>query len=197
MPAAERREQVLQAAERAFAAGGFAGTSTDQVAREAGVSQPYVVRMFGTKADLFRDVFARATARVVGTMRAAAQAEDPRAAMGAAYVGLLDDRDLLRVMMHGFVGGEDPVIGDLARQTLLDVYRLARDLPGASPDEARAFVAQGMLINVLVAVRAAEHASGDLDMREFVECALGADVAQVAASRGSAEAPAVVATVRR
>src|SRR6187455_2022469 len=60
MNAGERREQILAAASRAFAQSGYAGTSTDAVAKEAGVSQPYVVRMFGTKAELFRSVFARA-----------------------------------------------------------------------------------------------------------------------------------------
>src|SRR5213596_3255057 len=64
MNADERRDQVLAAATRAFAGGGYAGTSTDVVAREAGVSQPYVVRMFGTKLELFLAVFERATDRV-------------------------------------------------------------------------------------------------------------------------------------
>src|SRR3954449_3918510 len=64
MSADDRRAQVLAAATRAFARTGYAGTSTDAVAREGGVSQPYVVRMFGTKLDLFLAVFDRATDRV-------------------------------------------------------------------------------------------------------------------------------------
>ena len=67
MNADERREQVLDAATRAFARTGYAGTSTDVVAREAGVSQPYVVRMFGTKRDLFLAVFERSTHRIQDT----------------------------------------------------------------------------------------------------------------------------------
>ena len=58
MNADDRRQLVLEAATRAFARGGYAGTSTDRVAREAGVSQPYVVRIFGTKLELFLEVFA-------------------------------------------------------------------------------------------------------------------------------------------
>src|SRR3982751_3289838 len=64
MSAEDRRELVLEAATRAFARGGYAGTSTDAVAKEAGVSQPYVVRMFGTKLDLFLEVFERAVGRI-------------------------------------------------------------------------------------------------------------------------------------
>src|SRR3954447_10033839 len=64
MNADDRRELVLEAATRAFAGGGYAGTSTDAVAKEAGVSQPYVVRIFGTKLDLFLEVFERACGRI-------------------------------------------------------------------------------------------------------------------------------------
>src|SRR3954464_15324522 len=64
MSAEERRELVLAAAARAFARSGYAGTSTDAVAREAGVSQPYVVRIFGTKLELFLEVFERSVTRI-------------------------------------------------------------------------------------------------------------------------------------
>ena len=60
----DRRELVLDAAVRAFARGGYAGTSTDAVAKEAAVSQPYVVRIFGTKLDLFLEVFHRVMERI-------------------------------------------------------------------------------------------------------------------------------------
>ena len=60
----ERRELVLAAATRAFSRNGYAGTSTDAVAREADVSQPYVVRIFGTKLELFLEVFTLATLRI-------------------------------------------------------------------------------------------------------------------------------------
>src|SRR3954468_22886846 len=64
MSAEDRRELVLEAGTRAFAHGGYHGTSTDAVAKEAGVSQPYVVRIFGTKLDLFLEVFERAVGRI-------------------------------------------------------------------------------------------------------------------------------------
>lgn len=176
MSGAERREQVLAAATRAFATGGYAGTSTDQVAREAGVSQPYVVRMFGTKQELFREVFARVTERVIETVRAAASdAVDPPAALRAAYAGLAADRDPLLVMLHGVVEGGDPEVGALARRTLLDLYRVARDVPGGTPQEARDVLAHGMLITVLVAVSVADGPDDGADLRELVECALGPD----------------------
>src|SRR6476659_2161123 len=101
MSADERREQVLGAATNAFARSGYAGTSTDHVAREAGVSQPYVVRMFGTKLDLFLAVFERSTDRIkeaFGGVLAEgpfhSESADDCKRLGAAYTGLLADRDM-------------------------------------------------------------------------------------------------------
>ncbi|WP_410790027.1 TetR/AcrR family transcriptional regulator [Kribbella sp. C-35] len=53
LTAAERGEEVLGAAIQAFGRSGYAGTKTDEIARLAGVSQPYVIRLFGTKQQLF------------------------------------------------------------------------------------------------------------------------------------------------
>ena len=47
--AAERRETVLVAAQAAFAQRGLHGTSTEEIAAAAGISQPYLFRLFGTK----------------------------------------------------------------------------------------------------------------------------------------------------
>ena len=53
LTADERRAAVIEAAVIAFAEGGLAGTSTEDIARLAGVSQPYLFRLFGTKRELF------------------------------------------------------------------------------------------------------------------------------------------------
>lgn len=56
MPRAQRREQILDAATRAFARAGFANTSLDAIAREAGVTPVILYRHFASKADLYREV---------------------------------------------------------------------------------------------------------------------------------------------
>src|SRR3954463_6195316 len=100
MTAEDRREQVVAAATRAFARTGYAGTSTDVVARESGVSQPYVVRMFGTKQQLFLEVFQRAVGRIKAAFQAVLDGYGPEAPfdpeqdtdwaeLGAAYTELL------------------------------------------------------------------------------------------------------------
>src|SRR3954468_19509258 len=102
MGADERRDLVLEAATRAFARAGYAGTSTDAVAKEAGVSQPYVVRIFGTKLELFLEVFQHATDRIAEAFQGVLDEGpfDPDddgdwGRLGAAYTGLLADRDFL------------------------------------------------------------------------------------------------------
>ncbi|ANS27608.1 TetR family transcriptional regulator [Rhodococcus opacus] len=180
MSATERRELVLAAASRAFARDGYHGTSTDAVAREAGVSQPYVVRMFGSKSRLFADVFDRAMRRIMDTFEphfddVAADPENDESwlPMGIAYTELLEDRDLLLVMMHGFTSGANPEIGALARDWMSRLYTQIRTRTGCSPEQARTFIANGMLLNTLLAMQVPEHAGQDPALEELAVCAFG------------------------
>ena len=173
MTAGERREQILHVALSVFAAGGYIGTTTDQVARAAGVSQPYVVRLFGGKQQLFAEVYVRASNRVVEALAAVEPGPDATREMGEAYVGLLADRDLLLLLLHGFASGSEPEIGRLARHTLSEAFRLYRERTGEGENEARVFVAHGMLINVLLAVGAPEHAGEDAALDALTVCTFG------------------------
>src|ERR671910_3594384 len=55
----ETKEKILDAAERLFAAHGFAGTSLRSVTKEAGVNLAAVHYHFGNKEDLLRAVLGR------------------------------------------------------------------------------------------------------------------------------------------
>jgi AcrR family transcriptional regulator len=55
----DTKERILDAAERLFAAHGFAGTSLRAVTKEAGVNLAAVHYHFGTKEDLLRAVLSR------------------------------------------------------------------------------------------------------------------------------------------
>ncbi|MCO7273100.1 MULTISPECIES: TetR/AcrR family transcriptional regulator [Cellulosimicrobium] len=168
----ERREQILDAATAVFAEGGYAGTSTDQVARAANVSQPYVVRLFGTKEELFREVFDRIATEVLARFEAVRPGPDAKAAMVEAYTRLVADPDQLRVLMHGFVLGSDPVLGSRGREVLARSFDLYRARTGASDVEARDFVAQGMLLNTLFALQADAHADDDPSLAMLVRCTI-------------------------
>src|SRR5918992_4856314 len=99
-----RREEILEAAVREFAHGGLHGTSTDDIARRAGISQPYLFRLFGTKKDLSIAACRRCLEETGATMAAAAEdkgGEGALEAMGAAYIELLEAQPrALRLQMH-------------------------------------------------------------------------------------------------
>lgn len=59
LPRAERREQILRAATEAFARSGFAATSLDDVAHEAGVTRMVVYTHFESKTALYQAVLNR------------------------------------------------------------------------------------------------------------------------------------------
>ncbi|WP_328609335.1 TetR/AcrR family transcriptional regulator [Amycolatopsis sp. NBC_00345] len=64
LPRAERREQILDAATRAFARSGYAATGLDDVAAEAGITRVLLYRHFDSKNDMYRAVLDRAGARL-------------------------------------------------------------------------------------------------------------------------------------
>jgi AcrR family transcriptional regulator len=68
MPRAQRREQILDAATRAFARAGFTATGLDDIATEAGVSHVILYRHFASKTDLYRAVLDRACTRLADTV---------------------------------------------------------------------------------------------------------------------------------
>jgi AcrR family transcriptional regulator len=169
MSGTQRREEILVAARTVFAERGYAA-STDEVARAAGVSQPYVVRLFGTKRELFLEAYKVASAQIVAALTAVPAGPEAAMRMGDAYIGVLADRDLLRLVMHGFIAGADEEVGRVARHTLGEAFRLFQERSGEDVQAARVFVAQGMLINVLLAVDAPAHLGEDAGLDALVQC---------------------------
>jgi AcrR family transcriptional regulator len=179
MNADDRRELVLAAATKAFSHGGYAGTSTDAVAKEAGVSQPYVVRIFGTKLALFLEVLERSCDRIREAFEAVLadgpfdpDSDDDWSRLGLAYTELLRDRDLLMVMMHGFSGGGVPEIAQCSRDGMSRIFATVRST-GCADEKAQEFIAHGMLLNVMLSIRTLEHLDDDPDLAALTTCAFG------------------------
>src|ERR1700746_1953110 len=105
--AAVRREEVLDAALFEFAEHGFEGASTEEIARRAGISQPYLFRLFGTKKELFKAAVSRCQREVLELFQRAAEGkrgEEALKAIGQAYQQLLEeDRVRLRMQMRAYV----------------------------------------------------------------------------------------------
>jgi AcrR family transcriptional regulator len=159
MTAKDRREQVLGAAMAVFARDGYEGTSTEDVARAAEVSQPYLFRIFSTKKALFIELVERGFERVSLAFGEAAEGlsgEEALAAMGAAYGQLLVDRDLLLLQMHAYAASNDPEIGATTRRCFRDLWEHVGVLSGVSSEMLTNFFAHGMLLNVIAALDATD-----------------------------------------
>ena len=155
MKAGERREAVLAAAVTEFAARGLAGTSTEDVARRAGISQPYLFRLFPTKKALFLTLVERCFRQVAATFEAAAAdrvGEDALDAMGDAYHELLEDRTLLLLQLQAYAACDDPEIRDATRTGFKELWALAERLSGLPYERIVTFFAMGMLMNVAAAM---------------------------------------------
>jgi AcrR family transcriptional regulator len=160
MPAAERREMVLEAAIAEFAAHGLAGTSTEDVARQAGISQPYLFRLFPTKKALFIALIEHSFARVREAFIAAVgdlTGEDAMHAMGEQYGEMLRDRDALLLQLHCYAACDDPQIAEATRREFGRLWREVVRLSGAGDEEMQAFFAMGMLMNVIAAMDATSY----------------------------------------
>ncbi|MDR6906024.1 AcrR family transcriptional regulator [Agromyces sp. 3263] len=183
MKAADRRELILAAATAVFGAKTYVGTTTDEVARAAGVSQPYVVRLFGTKEKLFIAVIERAYAHLIDVFRAAMPG-DPEGRferMGTAYTSLLEERGMLPVIANSTALGGEPEIGRVARAGFSDIWRFLRDEAGMSAEETRQFMATGMLINAIVGLRLTGDYGNEVSATEVLEACFPDAVGKVRA----------------
>src|SRR5438874_9546671 len=91
--AAARREDVLDAALVEFSERGLEGASTEDIARRAGISQPYLFRLFGTKKGLFKASVARCFRETLELFQRAAEGkrgEEALLAIGRAYQAQLE-----------------------------------------------------------------------------------------------------------
>ena len=152
MSAQARREEIVVIAFRHFAGGGYAGTSTEAIAREAGISQPYLFRLFKTKRELFQACGDRCFAMITQVFEEAAAAAEPGEAlnaMGQAYIDrLLADRTALMFQIQAQTVA-DPKIRAAVRDGFNGLRATVARLGKVSEAETWSFFADGMLLNVI------------------------------------------------
>ncbi len=151
-----RREEILDAAMLEFAERGLHGASTEDIARRAGISQPYVFRLFGTKKELFRAVTARCFRQTLEMFQRAAEGHrgaEALEAMGEAYVHQLQtDSVRLRAQMQAYAACDDPDLCEVVRQGFGDLVAYAQRVSGLEPAHVARFFANGMLLNVFASM---------------------------------------------
>lgn len=153
--AEERRQAVLDAALTEFGDHGYEGASTDAIARAAGISQPYLFRLFRTKKELFFASIEQCFAETYGRFDEAAkglEGEEALRAMGAAYKAMIaEDPRRLREQMQSYAACDDPQIAAVVRRGFGRLVDLVES-KGADAERATSFFAAGMLINVMASM---------------------------------------------
>jgi AcrR family transcriptional regulator len=154
--AAERREDVLDAALEVFAEHGLSGASTDEIARRAGISQPYLFRLFGTKKELFIASTERCFRETLETFQRAGAGKTGQAALeaiGEAYGELIrSNPNRLRGQMQTYAACDDPEICAVARKGYGELVDYVERVSGADANRLSEFFARGMLINVVASM---------------------------------------------
>jgi AcrR family transcriptional regulator len=154
--AAARRDDVLDAALLEFADRGFEGASTEDIARRAGISQPYLFRLFGTKKELFKASVSRCFRETLEMFQRAAEGkrgEEALHAIGAAYMEQLEsERTWLRGQMQSYAASDDPEIRAVVRAGYGDLVAYVRRVSDADWPTVWNFFATGMLLNVLASM---------------------------------------------
>ena len=127
LAATERRAAVLETACRVFSQGSYRGTTTAEIAREAGVSEPILYRHFASKRDLYLACIDEAWRRVRVIWDAALVQEGESAecfnAMGRALHASKEKFVLSSLWVQALTeASEDPVIRRHMRRHLRDVH---------------------------------------------------------------------------
>lgn len=163
LPAEERRAALLDCACRVFSDGSYRGSTTAEIAREAGVTEPILYRHFESKRDLYLACFEESWTRVRALWEEAVAAEPEPAlwvgAMGQAFLESQEHRGVVsNLWIQAFSeSAEDPEIRRYVRKHMrevhgyvADVIRRAQAAGGVPPDrdpdaEAWIFLSIGLL----------------------------------------------------
>jgi len=118
-----RKQQILEAAAALFAERGYHKTTTAEVARSVGVTQPYVFHFFKTKEELYLAVLRQASGRILEAFSAAeAPPAELERRMGMAFTELLKTHrnEILLVMMA--YATPEPAVRAYTREEFDRVY---------------------------------------------------------------------------
>jgi AcrR family transcriptional regulator len=154
--ATERRDEILEAALHEFAAHGLDGASTESIAKTAGISQPYVFRLFGTKKKLFMasvERCLRETLEMFHTASAGLTGEEALNAIGETYTNLVaTDPVYLHAQLQSYAACGDAEIREVVRRGFGELVKYAERVSGLPSERIAHFFAKGMLLNVIASM---------------------------------------------
>ncbi|HSC50964.1 MAG TPA: TetR/AcrR family transcriptional regulator [Gaiellaceae bacterium] len=167
LPGPERRQAVVDTACRVFAKGSYHGSTTAQIARETGVTEPVLYRHFSSKRELYLACLDAVWERVRGVWeKALAREQDAGAALSAIGRAYLEERGAGRVVLVDLwiqaltEAAQDPEIRRALRAQVHEVHdfvagviRRSQEAGGViterDPDaEAWIFISLGLLTTI-------------------------------------------------
>jgi len=134
MAAAERRKHLVETATRLFTEGSYRGTTTAEIARAAGVSEPILYRHFASKRDLYlaalEDVWAKTREGWERTLSEASDACAAVEAIGKGHVSVRSPKLQLAELWVQALGeaSEDPELRRHLRRHMREVHDFVADL---------------------------------------------------------------------
>jgi AcrR family transcriptional regulator len=160
LTAAERREHLLEVAMHEFAQRGFEGGSTERIAAAAGISQPYVFRLFGSKHNLFVAVLERCFADTFAMFERCGEGltgQELLTAIGDGYTQMiLSQPARLQAQLAGYAACDDEAVRECVRGNYGRLVSFIEQRSGFGPERIATFFAKGMLLNVLTAMQLTE-----------------------------------------
>lgn len=188
LPAAKRREQLLDCAAELFASHGYARATTSELAKGAGVTEPIIYRHFKSKRDLFIALIERTGKRTIDQWRQdLANAEDPadrlKTLIGDNPMVSRQGRDAYRVFLQAITEVDDDEIHKAWGTHIHSLHQfLAMELARAQENRrvTRHFPAEliawllidiGLGYGVLSAMRVEDHnfdASGEMHVQQLL-----------------------------
>lgn len=151
--------QVVKLSRRTFSRCGFYGASIESIAKDCGISQPYVYALFGTKRALFIKAVEATYDEVCEELYKAArgtQGFGTLHSVGNRYIELLADEDVLFMLLQSFASCDDSEIRSAVRSKYLELWRTVTGTSGLSNSDVKNFMALG----VLAQAAAAAHGEG-------------------------------------
>lgn len=141
MPRQERAASIVAAAARAFARGGYAGTSMDDVAAEAGVTKIILYRHYATKKDIYTAALDITWQRLVDSSQFG---YDTEAGLGALLAAARRDPAGFTLLFRHAV--REPEFADYAQALVAQTVLVAEQALADSVQDARlrAWLARGV-----------------------------------------------------
>ncbi|HET9655162.1 MAG TPA: TetR/AcrR family transcriptional regulator [Kineosporiaceae bacterium] len=163
LPKAERIEQVLHAAAIEFAKTGYFGTTVEAIADRAGISQPYIFKLFGSKSALFSRVVSESFDALTGAMMSASEGLSGTSslmAMGNKYRESLRDNPAVLIQLHAIAACSDPEIRAVVDGAFGRQWNAIAERSGANNVQIKVFVGLGRLLTDVAAIAGTESGPG-------------------------------------